>query len=141
MSIEEAPGTVTDKKVSIKSFCMAGSGEEKLVFYIELKIKYRRPLLDLRLFHKYFHNISLSFNLGNDRHNILYSPHTLYTFQLFLPHYTLNILSLSLFSPPIYSYFFLWLYYMIEMWRTYEEDKNVLWRKYLIVHQEKTFRF
>jgi hypothetical protein len=31
--------TVTGKRVSIKSFCLAGSGEEKLVFYIELKIK------------------------------------------------------------------------------------------------------
>jgi len=31
--------TVTGKMVSVKSFCLAGSGEEKLVFYIELKIK------------------------------------------------------------------------------------------------------
>jgi len=31
--------TVTGKMVSLKSFCLAGSGEEKLVFYIELKIK------------------------------------------------------------------------------------------------------
>ncbi len=31
--------TVTGKMVSVKSFCLAGSGEEKLVFYIGLKIK------------------------------------------------------------------------------------------------------
>ncbi len=31
--------TVTGKKVSVKSFCLAGSGEEKFVFSIELKIK------------------------------------------------------------------------------------------------------
>ncbi len=31
--------TVTGKMVSVKSFCLAGYGEEKLVFYIELKIK------------------------------------------------------------------------------------------------------
>ncbi len=30
--------TVTGKMVSVKSFCLAGSGEEKLVFYIELKL-------------------------------------------------------------------------------------------------------
>jgi len=34
-----ALSTVTGKMVSVKSFCLAGSGEEKLVFYIELKIK------------------------------------------------------------------------------------------------------
>jgi len=31
--------TVTGKMVSVKSFCLGGSGEEKLVFYIGLKIK------------------------------------------------------------------------------------------------------
>ncbi len=31
--------TVTGKRVPIKSFCLAGSGEEKLVFSIVLKIK------------------------------------------------------------------------------------------------------
>jgi len=31
--------TVTDKMVSVKSFCLAGSGEEKLVFSIVLEIK------------------------------------------------------------------------------------------------------
>jgi len=31
--------TVTGKMVSVKSFCLTASGEEKLVFYIGLKIK------------------------------------------------------------------------------------------------------
>jgi len=35
----QALSTVTGKMVSVKSFCLGGSGEEKLVFYIELKIK------------------------------------------------------------------------------------------------------
>jgi len=37
--IKKILSTVTGKMVSAKSFCLAGSGEEKLVFYIELKIK------------------------------------------------------------------------------------------------------
>ncbi len=36
---EKRLSTVTDERVSEKSFCLAGYGEEKLVFFIELKIQ------------------------------------------------------------------------------------------------------
>jgi len=37
--VKSLRGALMQKIVSVKSFCLAGSGEEKLVFYIELKIK------------------------------------------------------------------------------------------------------